>query len=425
MGAAPLEIILRSPEITLKGRNQGDFWAQLRSNVRHVLRRQQLRWPVKMTRGRLYVEARDYDAQSLRSVLETLQRVAGVSSLAPAVRLKRGDILVDGELDRPTVEDLIVRLAEESYQPERSFAVRAHRVDKRFPLPSAELETWLGQAIRERTDWDQVRLGNPDQTFYIDIYSDSLFFYADKPKGIGGLPVGTSGSILGLLSGGIDSPVASYLLARRGCTVDWIHMSASHVSADELADSVPGQLARQLSRFTVRSRLFVVPYTHFDLALTGRNTGYEPVLFRRFLFRVAQAVAQKTKAVSLVTGDSLSQVASQTIENLIASDKAVDMPVLRPLVGFDKNEIMRVAERIGTYDISIQPYKDCCALYSRRVKTRSRDRILSSIEEHSLPHYEELIASSLKDAMWAEFDCGELLNAHHGMDRISGGRDVA
>ena len=425
MGAAPLEIILRSPEITLKGRNQGDFWAQLRTNVRHVLRRQGLRWPVKMTRGRLYVEARDYDAQSLLTALETLQRVAGVSFLAPAVRLKRSDILVDGKLDRTTVEDLTVRLAEEAYQPERTFAVRAHRVDKRFPLPSAELETWLGRAIRERTDWDRVRLGNPDQTFRIDIYSDSLFFYADKPKGIGGLPVGTSGPVLGLLSGGIDSPVASYLLARRGCTVDWIHMSASHVSASDFAESVPGQLARRLSRFTIRSRLFVVPYTHFDLALSGRSTGYEPVLFRRFLFRVAQAVALRTKAVSLVTGDSLSQVASQTLENLIASDKAVDMPVLRPLVGFDKNEIMQVAERIGTYDISIQPYKDCCALYARRVKTRTRDSILSSIEDENLPQYEELVAASLNDAMWGEYDCGELLHAHQGLDKISGGRDAA
>lgn len=423
MGTQALQIIIRSPEITLKRRNQGDFWAKLRANVRHALRRQDLRWPVKMTRGRLYVEARDYDAQSLRLVLETLQRVPGVTSLAPAVRLKQQDILVDGELDSDSIEDVAVRLAEESYQPERTFAVRAHRVDKRFPLSSSELQTWLGQAIRERTDWDRVRLDDPDQTFYIDIYSDSLFFYSDRPKGIGGLPVGSSGSILGLLSGGIDSPVASYLIARRGCTVDWLHMSASHVSEDDFEESVPGQLARQLSRFTLRSRLFVVPYTHFDLALSGRNTGYEPVLFRRFLFRVAEAMAKKTGALSLVTGDSLSQVASQTIENLIASDKAVDIPVLRPLVGFDKNEIMKVAERIGTYDISIQPYKDCCALYSRRVKTRTRDHILSSIEDNNLPQYEELIASSLKDAMWGEYDCGELLNAHRGMDRISGGRD--
>lgn len=425
MDAAPLQIILRSPEITLKGRNQGDFWSQLRANVRHVLKRQELRWPVKMTRGRLYVEARDYDEASLASVLETLQRVSGVTSLAPAVRLKCADVVSNGELDRPAIESVIVRLARECYRPECSFRVRVHRVDKRFPFSSSELETWLGQAIREQTEWDLVRLDRPEQTFFVDIYADSMFLYDRKPRGIGGLPVGSSGSILGLLSGGIDSPVASYLLARRGCNIDWFHMSAAHVTEADFESSVPGQLARRLSRYTLRSRLFIVPYTHFDLALSGRSTGYEPILFRRFLFRVAEALAKKTKAVSLVTGDSLSQVASQTIENLIASDRAVDLPVLRPLVGFDKNEIMQVAERIGTYDVSIRPYKDCCALYSRRVKTRTRDRILTSIESHNLSNYDELIASSLGDAMWGEYDCGQLRNTHRGMDRISGGRDAA
>jgi len=425
MSDSPLQIIVRSPEITLKGRNQGDFWSQLRANVRHVLRRRDLRCPVKMTRGRLYVEARDDDPASLASVIEMLQRIPGVTSLAPAVRLRTRDILVDGELDRATVEDVVLRLARDRYQPDHTFAVRVHRVDKRFPSPSSELETWLGQTIRERTDWDRVSLDAPDRTFYVDIYSDSLFFYAERPKGIGGLPIGSAGSVLGLLSGGIDSPVAAYLLARRGCTIDLFHMSASHVSEDDFETSVPGQLARQLSRYTMRSRLFVVPYTHFDLALTGHNTGYEPVLFRRFLFRVAEALAKRTRAVSLVTGDSLSQVASQTIENLIASDQAVDIPVLRPLVGFDKAEIMELAERIGTYETSIQPYKDCCALYARRVKTRARDRILSSIEDHNLPNYDDLVAASLDDAMWGEYDCGELLNAHRGMDRIYGGRDAA
>jgi thiamine biosynthesis protein ThiI len=143
------------------------------------------------------------------------------------------------------------------------------------------------------------------------------------------------------------------------------------------------------------------------------------------LFRVAEAVAKKTRADALVTGDSLSQVASQTIENLIASDRAVDMAVVRPLVGFDKEEIMSVAGRIGTYDISIQPYKDCCALYARRVKTKARDRILASIETHNLPNYEELIAASLDDAMWGEYDCGRLVSAHRGMERIGRGRDAA
>jgi thiamine biosynthesis protein ThiI len=425
MTTPALEIIVRSPEITLKGRNQGDFWSQLRTNVRHVLRRLDLRWPVKMTHGRLYVEASNYSESSLAKVIHALQGVSGITSLAPAVRLRHQDLFVDGELDRGAMEDVAVMLALQRYRPDCSFAVRVHRVDKRFPVVSSQLETWLGTAIRERTDWDKVRLNDPDQRISVDIYSDSVFFYAERPRGIGGLPVGTSGPVLGLLSGGIDSPVASYLLTRRGCNVDWIHMSASHVREDDFTSSVPGRLAQQLSRYTLRSRLFVVPYTHFDLAMRGRTTGHEPVLFRRFLFRVAEALANKTGAIALVTGDSLSQVASQTIENLIATDQAVDVPVLRPLIGFDKNEIMNTAEAIGTYETSIQPYKDCCALYARRVKTRSRAQTLLSIEGQNLPNYDELIAASLDDAMWAGYDCGEMLTAHRGMERISGGRDAA
>lgn len=415
MAVPDLQIILRSPEITLKGRNQGDFWSQLRINVRHVLRRHGLSWPVKMSRGRLYVEARSYTRESLRSAMATLRRVSGVSSLAPAVCLKRREIIVDGELDRAAVEEVLVALAAERYQPGRTFAIRVHRVDKRFPMPSAELETWLGQTVRERTDWDAVDLDDPDQTFYIDIYTDRLFLYGERPKGMGGLPIGCSGSVLSLLSGGIDSPVASYMMARRGCTVDWFHMSATHVTEEDFESSVPGRLARQLSHYTMRSRLFVVPYTHFDLALRGHATGFEPVLFRRFLFRVAEVFAKKTRAVSLVTGDSLSQVASQTIENLIASDQAIDFPVLRPLVGLDKQEIMKRARRIGTYDISIEPYKDCCALYARRVRTKTQGGVLSAIEDKHLGDYGELVASSVGECMWAEYDCGALVKTHQGI----------
>lgn len=301
-----------------------------------------------MTRGRLYVETREYTRPSLEAAIETVERTAGVSSVAVAECLGRRAVLRDGELDRGRVEEVALRLVRDRYQPGQSFAVQAHCVDKRFPIRSAELEKWLRQVIRDCTEWDRVRLDDPDVTLSIDIYSDSLFFYTERRKGIGGLPVGSSGRVLSLLSGGIDSPVASYLLARRGCTIDWFHMSATHVTEEDFERSVPGRLAERLSRYTLRSRLFAVPYTHFDLALRSRNTGYEPVLFRRFLFRVAEALAQKIDAVALVTGDSLSQVASQTLENFISSAKAVEIPVLRPLVGLYKQQIMAVARDIGT-----------------------------------------------------------------------------
>ena len=156
-------------------------------------------------------------------------------------------------------------------------------------------------------------------------------------------------------------------------------MSATHVGERDFETSVVGRIARTLSRCSLQSRLFVVPYTHFDLALAGGETGYEPVLFRRFLFRIGEALARRIGASALVTGDSLAQVASQTLDNLVTTTKAVDILVLRPLVGMDKQQIMVLARGIGTYDISIEPYKDCCALYARRVRTRpARGRRLNA-----------------------------------------------
>jgi len=420
-----LEIHIRSPEISLKGRNKRDFWHRLKSNVQLVLGARGLDWPVKVSKGRLFVEVDDYTEAVLEQAVGALKDVSGVTAVAVAIGRTREALERGGELDREQYEEILLHLACQSYAPDASFAIRARRIDKSFPMPTAALETWLGQVIRERTDWDRVQLTEPDQTFYIDIYADSVFFYASRAKGIGGLPVGSSGHVLGLLSGGIDSPAATFLMARRGCTVDWLHMSAVPVTEAGFVDSLPDRLAQQLSRYTLRSRLFVVPYTHFDLALKGKTTGYEPMLFRRFLFRVGEALAARTSAVSLVTGDSLSQVASQTIENLITVDKAVDIPVLRPLIGMDKQEIMDLAARIGTYEMSIEPYKDCCALYTRRVRTRTRDHVLSSMEESDFPSAASLVEASLSDALWARYRCGERVSVESDVSRLSRDRDAS
>jgi thiamine biosynthesis protein ThiI len=210
--------------------------------------------------------------------------------------------------------------------------------------------------------------------------------------------------------------VASFLLARRGASMDWFHMSASHVEESDFEISVIGRIARKLSRHSLRSRLFIVPYTHFDLALKGKETGYEPVLFRRFLFRVGEALARRTGAVALVTGDSLAQVASQTLANLVATTKAVDLLVLRPLVGLDKQQIMDLARRIGTYEISIEPHKDCCALYARRVRTRTRSEALEAIEGRLFASYDDMVNRSIEGARWGEYDCGELTSLSELVD---------
>ncbi|HJS72671.1 MAG TPA: tRNA uracil 4-sulfurtransferase ThiI [Vicinamibacteria bacterium] len=407
----PVQIVIRSPEITLKGRNQGEFWVRLRTNVRRQLDRRGIVWPVVSSRAKLAVSAGCAPATlDLERAVAAVSEVAGVDSYSVARRADRNDLFSGDSLQRSALEEIVVAMARECYEPGKSFALRVHRVDKRFPLISAELEKWLGDAVRGRTSWSRVDLDSPDRTFYVDIHADALYFYSERKKGVGGLPVGTSGRVLSLLSGGIDSPVASFLLARRGAWVDWFHMSASHVSERDIASSVPGRLAGVLSRFSLESRLFVVPYTHFDLALAGGETGYEPVLFRRFLFRVGEALAARVGAAALVTGDSLAQVASQTLENLVTTSRAVEILLLRPLVGMDKQQIMDLARRIGTYDISIEPYKDCCALYARRVKTRTREEALSVLEARLFPDYAGLVERTLRDTLWGRYECGELLS---------------
>ena len=415
--ALSAQIVIRSPEITLKGRNQGEFWVRLRANLRRQLDRRAVPWPISTARARLCVEAGSAPApEALERALTAVSEVAGVDSFSVARRAERKGFFPGGVLDRGRIEEILVSMARDCYAPGKSFALRVHRVDKRFPLKSADMEAWLGDAVRRRTSWARVDLDSPDRTFYVDIYGDALFFYAERRKGLGGLPVGTSGQVLSLLSGGIDSPVASFLLARRGASVDWFHMSATHPHERDFESSVVGRIARSLSRYSLESRLFIAPYTHFDLALAGSETGYEPVLFRRFLFRVGEALAGRIGASAIGTGDSLAQVASQTLENLVTSSKAVQILVLRPLIGMDKQQIMDLARRIGTYDISIEPYKDCCALYARRVRTRTREDALSLVERRLLADYAGLVDRTLQDIRWARYECGDLVSVGEGVD---------
>ncbi len=416
VSSLPRQILLRSPEITLKRANRGEFLSALRTNTRHRLQRLGVPWKVLSPRGRVQVEVGTGTLEDFKKVKDALLEIIGVDSIAPAIAIETGRLLEGGSLTRELMEQVILQLAREQFAPERSFAVRARRVDKQFPCGSLEMERWLGDVIRLRSEWKRVDLERPDCTFHVDVYPDTTFLYADRLKGVGGLPVGTAGHVLSLLSGGIDSPVAAFLLARRGCTVDLLHMSAAHAEERDFGGSAMARMAKRLSVFTLRTRLFVVPYVHFDLAMPDRGAGYGAILFRRFLFRAAERLAGQIGAMALVTGDSLAQVASQTLENLITSARAVEAPVLRPLVAHDKQQIMELAREIGTYEISLEPVKDCCALVGRRPKTKSDPDKVSALERRLFPRYQELVEASLTDSLWAEYDCGELVSVPRKLD---------
>jgi thiamine biosynthesis protein ThiI len=397
-------ILVHFGELGLKGRNQGMFRRQLRRNIRIKLRSLGLDWPVQDATGLLTVQVPTDQAQeSMDRALQGLREVFGVVWITAARRLRPHRFADSSRsADLAHIQQHLLQMAQAAYSPGQTFCVRVNRGNKLLPFASPELAAQLGQAIRDHTPWQKVNLTQPDVTFHLDLRCAATFLFGEKLRGPGGLPVGTSGRVLALLSGGIDSPVAAYLLAKRGCRVDFIHFTASALGREEALESKVWKLAQHLGRYTLGSRLFLAPYVHFDLALMRQKTDFELVLFRRFMVRVAEKLARQWRARALVTGDNLSQVASQTMLNLLATSRATKFEIFRPLLGFDKDETIALAQKIGTYEISIQPYKDCCALISGNPRTRSHPERLRELETHAFPDYDQLIDRTLADAVCLE-----------------------
>jgi thiamine biosynthesis protein ThiI len=408
---APINrILIQYGELTLKGRNRREFERKLTDNVRHRLRRAGIDWGVEQRHQRTFVNVPADAGERLEQALTIIGEVAGIATLAPAVFFSAEQTGQPHAFDAALIERQLLAFAADRYQPGGSFAVRVNRADKRVPTKSDRLARDFGAAILRETPWDKVNLGRPDRQFNVDIYEEGTYCHVDKRRGVGGLPVHTAGRVISLLSGGIDSPVAAYLMAKRGCDIDFVHLTATRVQQIRAEQELVAQIARQLSRYTLRSRLYLLPYTHFDLALMGHNTGFDVVLFRRFMARVAERIAQRNRALALVSGDSLGQVASQTLENLVSTSQATQLPFLRPLIGMDKQEIVDLARRIGTYELSIQPYKDCCALLSENPRTRSDVETLQAIEAEVMPNMDELVSQTLEEMVCLQFDCGELIS---------------
>jgi thiamine biosynthesis protein ThiI len=261
-----------------------------------------------------------------------------------------------------------------------SFAIRAKRRDKRFPLTSADLAIAIGTAIQHRYG-NPVDLRHPDFTIYLEVDQSEVFLYTDGQAGQGGLPVGMSGRGLVLMSGGIDSPVAGYRMMRRGLYCSFLHFSGLPLTGPESIYKAYG-LVRQLDRYQRGSRLYVIAFGRAQQRLASSGSGrLQIVAQRRLMLKTAEALAGKVRAAALVTGDSLGQVSSQTLANIVALDEAVKLPILRPLIALDKTEIMAEARRISTLALSQLPDQDCCSLLlPRQVETRAKVADLHKIE---------------------------------------------
>lgn len=396
-------VLLHYGELGLKGQNQRHFRRQLRANLRQKLRSLQLSWPLQEKPGFLSVAIpAEATPEQIDLGVAGLRQVFGVAWLALTEPQPHGRFTFDSrDADLANLEQRLIALAKTEFVPDKTFCVRVKRAEKAVHLTSIEMERRFGQLIIDHTPWRKVNLDRPDTLFQVEIRPEGSFLFTNKLKGPGGLPVGTAGRVLTLLSGGIDSPVAAYLMAKRGCRVDFLHFTATSMQQDEAREYKVWRLAEILSRYTLRARLFLVPYTQFDVALvaSGQQVEFDLVLFRRFMARVGQALARKLRAQALITGDNLAQVASQTLSNIVTTSQAVEMPILRPLVAFNKEEIIHVATQIGTYQESIQPYKDCCAIISRHPRTRSRHATLTELENRLFPDYQKLVDQTLAETI--------------------------
>jgi len=369
-------------EIGLKGGNRRVFTKVLLRNLQSALKKFGVK--VQDLFDRLLVTV---PGDGFVGALLAAAKVFGVAYVAPVKILPRSvEAMVDAALQtyRALATD------------RDSFAVRVRRVDKSFQLTSQELERLIGRRVIEATG-APVDLDEPKILVSFRVYRDCVYQVGPKVQGVGGLPVGVTGKVLALLSGGIDSPVAAWLMMKRGCLVDFVHFHAMPSNEEAAEGKVPKLVEKIVSPQGVSARLFLVPYHPFQLALLMSKVPpqLELVLFRRFMVKVANRIAMENGHQAVVTGDNLGQVASQTLENLTVVDDASELTIFRPLLTYDKREIIALAQRVGTYELSIQPYKDCCSLIARHPETRAKlPEVLEA--EKALP-VEQLVERSLKE----------------------------
>ncbi|MBN1891479.1 MAG: tRNA 4-thiouridine(8) synthase ThiI [Clostridiales bacterium] len=368
-------LLARIGEIALKGLNRGSFEHQLISNIRFALS-QIGSFRVHQSQSRLWIEPKDDqddlldDRQTEEDVIEALTKIFGLVSVSPARKFS-GDMndLIAMSLDY--VEELIGKFGYST------FKVESKRGNKQFPLNSPEICAELGKAVLDRFPELTVDVHDPDFVLFVEV-RDYLYIYSRIIRGHRGLPVGTSGKAMLLLSGGIDSPVAGYMMASRGMKLDAIYFHAHPYTSDRAKEKVI-QLARILRSYAGRIQLHIVNFTDVQLELYKNSPQVMlTITMRRIMIRIAQAIALQYDCKALITGESLGQVASQTLEALVITDEVADMPIFRPLIGVDKEYTTQIARKIGTFETSILPYEDCCTVFvAKHPQTRpKRDHIV-------------------------------------------------
>ena len=352
------QFVVHYAEIALKGNNRADFVRALRKNINRSLHG--IDHETTLFEGRIFVHSSGDSEQ----VARVLGHVFGISWFA---------LVHSAPNEYPAILSSVLKVA--NANPARTFKIAPRRTDKSFPLTSQELANRLGAEVTKSTGM-VVDLSEPELTIHVDIIKGRGLVYSNKLRGPGGLPVGTAGRVIHLFSGGIDSPVAAWLLLKRGTRPVYLHFYLAPTAITAI-DSKITKLQKVLSDFAGRSALILCPFADYQLVTAGVPADVEPMLFRRYMRMVAEELAPRFDAVAVSTGDSLSQAASQTAWNLTSFDEGCSLPILRPLLTYDKDEIISLARRIGTYELSLEEYKDCCAMITRHPRTKVRAEVLS------------------------------------------------
>ena len=362
------DLLLCKPgEIFLKGLNKHYFEERLVANVKRRLKPIG-HFRVTYLQSALYIEAAD-DAADLDAAYDAVRKVFGIATITRAAACEK---------DKDAITALAKTYLHDAMMAARSFKVETKRSDKRFPMTSIELSQYVGGELAEAFPDTVVDVHDPELTVRLEVREQAAYVHAQAVEAAGGMPVGCNGAAVTMLSGGIDSPVSSYMIAKRGVRLIPVHFF-SFPYTSELAKEKVISLAKELTAYTGRMTLQIVPFTHIQEEIRRAcPEEYFTLIMRRFMMRISQEVARRCGAKALVTGECLGQVASQTMDAMLCTGAVVQLPVLRPCIGMDKEEIVQISRRIGTYNTSILPYEDCCTVFTPR-HPRLRP-ILSEVE---------------------------------------------
>ncbi|MBC8059266.1 MAG: tRNA 4-thiouridine(8) synthase ThiI [Clostridiaceae bacterium] len=357
-----LLMIKYAPEIFLKGLNKGSFERKLKNNIKNALYGEEFEY-IEDT-GRWFIFALDLDP-----VIEKVKRVFGVAEVCVVTEL-------ESDFDK-ICEEALKQVVESG---EETFKIETNRANKSFPRDSMQVCVKVGAYVLNNTSDIKVDIHNPKCRLNVEIRNNA-YVYSKRIKAVGGMPYETNGSTLLLLSGGIDSPVAGYLMGRRGVKLSAVYYHSHPYTSERAKDKVK-ELARLLKGYTGHLRLYIVPFTDIQMQIIEKCPEKElTIIMRRFMASVASSLAAKFKIDSLTTGESIGQVASQTMEGLIVSSDAADIPVFRPLIATDKEDIITIAKQIGTFETSILPYEDCCTIFvPKHPKTKPRLDLIKNSE---------------------------------------------